>query len=96
LESRETYGENTMTAKDHEDPHPASGKTKDTKDAGSLPQGALPPATEHGQPFTGSINEPPGSQTRATLAKAEAKPEEPKPAPKETVKHEEPPRRRGY
>jgi hypothetical protein len=74
-----------MTTKDHEDPHPAAGKAKEAPPV--VMPGAFPPATEHGIPFTGSINEPPGSQTREPPAGPESKP-----APKED-KHEEPPRR---
>jgi hypothetical protein len=84
--------ETNMATKDHEDPHPSAGKAKEApKEAPPVVMpGALPPATEHGQPFHGSINEPPGSHAQPTEP-------ETKPAPKEEkkpeAKHEEPPRR---
>ena len=74
------------TTKDHEDPHPTSGKKGKEAPPVSMP-GAFPPATEHGVPFTGSINEPPGSHAQEPPTEPETKHE---------PKHEEPPRRRGF
>ena len=79
-----------ITKHEHEDPHPSAGKAKEApKEAPPVVMpGAFPAATEHGQPFAGSINEPPGSQP----APPPTVPETKKPEPK----HEEPPRRRGF